>query len=263
MSTLRHTATAVLVVLAAAAATPHNSAAQVPDSAPRAAFRFGVGWGLQDLGDLNKGIEDDERIFHSYGIPVDWDTFGGALEISGGADVWVTDAISLGATVGLQQSSVQNLYSDISGSVSDNIDLKLVDVSATLTFWAPAAQGLFVGASLGKAFGWADSRTKLRIYGEPSSNIDLDGEFSGEGLSVGVFLGYQGKMGKNGLIYGMAGYRHRNLGEFDGTLCTPSGECVDAKPSNNAGQAMDFDFSGLYIRGGFGLALGGRGRHIQ
>ena len=264
MHALRPTAVAWIVNLTAAIATAvivtavtgSSASAQLPDSSPRAALRFNVGWGLQDLGDINKGIEDDERVFHSYGIPVDWDTFGGAIELGAGADVWVTDAISLGATVGWQKSSVENLYSDISGSVSDKIDLKLVDVSGTLTFWAPAAQGLFVGASAGMAFGWADSQAKLRIFGDPSSDIDLNGEFAGEGLSVGAFLGYQGRIGTNGLIFGMAGYRHRNLGEFDGTVCIPSGECVDAQPSNNAGQAMDFDFSGLYVRGGFGLALG-------
>ena len=224
---------------------------------PSTHLRFFLGYTTQSLTELNAAIEDDERIFHSFGIPVSWDTFGGALEYGAELDLMVSEVTSLGASVGVQGSDVNNLYSDWSGSVSDKMHLKVIDVSGTLTFWLPSSPGMHIGISGGVAFGSADSRTRLTIYDDPGSSFDLDAEFSGKGLSLGVFGGYQARLGATGLVSLKAGYRHRKLGEFDGRVCSVGDGCADDSASNNSGQPLDFDFSGFYLRAGVGFAFGG------
>ncbi len=105
-----------------------------------------------------------------------------------------------------------NLYSDFSGSVSDMSYLQVIDVSGTLTFRLPSSRDWFMGASVGMAFGTVDSSTRLRIYGDASSNVHLEGDFSGQGPSLGAFLGYQGRVGRTGLVWGLGGERSRTYG---------------------------------------------------
>ncbi len=66
-----------------------------------------------------------------------------------------------------------SLYSDYSDSVSDMSNLQVIDVSGTLRFWLSSSRGWFMGASAGMAFGTVDSSTRLRIYGDASSNVHL------------------------------------------------------------------------------------------
>ena len=65
--------------------------AQQHANQPGTYLRFFLGYTTQSLTELNAAIEDDERIFHSFGIPVNWDTFGGALEYGAELDLMVSD----------------------------------------------------------------------------------------------------------------------------------------------------------------------------
>jgi len=226
--------------------------AQEQPDRPRSSLRFYLGYATQTLTEVNDAIE--------FNIPVQWDTFGGALEYGAELDVMVSDVASIGAALGIQGSEVNNAYSDWSGAaVSDKIKLKVIDVSGTLAFWPPSTPGLYFGVSGGLAFGSADSEFRFTIYDDPSSDIVLDGEFSGNGLSLGIFGGYQAPIAESGLFFVKAGYRHRKLGEFDGRACSPGYGCVDASASNNAGQPLDFDLSGFHIRAGVAFAFGEAG----
>ncbi|MCK4412653.1 MAG: hypothetical protein KAY32_03830 [Candidatus Eisenbacteria sp.] len=233
-----------------------TAGAQQQQIHPKGYLHLSLGYATQALGEVNDAIEDDEQIFRSLGVPLSWDTFGGALEFGGGLEFMVSETVSLGASVGIQKSSVNNVYSDYSGSFSDKADLRVIDVSGTLTLWPPTSRGLFLGASMGVAFGKANSETRFRVYSDSDYDLDVEGEFTGKGLSLGVFSGYQGRIGRTGLLFVKAGYRHRNLGEFDGEFCSPQVGCWDTEAQNNAGQALDFDFSGFYLAGGVGFALG-------
>ena len=233
---------------------PH--AAGQERSTPKGYLRGFLGYTTQALGDLNDAIEDDEQALRGLGIPLDWETFGGAMEFGAGADLRVSDTVTLGMQVGMQRSSVENSYSDWSGALSDHIDLRVIDVSGTLTFWPPNSPGLFVGGSMGVAFGTADSESRFRIYSEPEYDLDAESDFSGSGLSLGAFGGYQAAVGEAGLVFLKAGYRLRNLGEFDGDVCSPQSGCWDTEAQDNAGQALDFDFSGFFLECGLGFGVG-------
>jgi hypothetical protein len=209
-----------------------------------------LGFGTQSLGDVNGAIEDDERVFQGAGIPVSFDTFGPAVDLGGGLVHQISETIGLGAELGYQTSSVDNRYSDTSGSFSDAFDLEVLDITGVLQFWVPSARGLLFGTKIGVAFGAAREEVHFRNFNTPSNSFDRSGDWDGIGFVAGAFTGYDFALSQDVQLMLHAGYRYRNLGEFsNGSNGQP--------PSDNAGQPIDFDFSGFYSRVGFGYEFGG------
>jgi hypothetical protein len=229
---------------------------RIPAKGATSVYGF-MGYGTQALGDVNAAIEDDEAAFQGAGIPVNFETFGGAIDFSGGVVHQVGNSIGLGVELGYQGNSIDNRYTDVSGSYSDAVDLRIVDVTGVLQFWVPAAPGLLFGTNVGAGFGSAKDEFHLVDYNNSANDTDYVGEWSGVGLSAGAFAGYHFALGKSAQLLLHSGYRYRNLGEFSGEANSPQWGSSTAPPSDNAGQPLDFDFSGFYTRLGFGFSFGG------
>lgn len=224
-----------------------NRISRIPAKGATNMYGF-LGFGTQALADLNSAIEDDESVLQGAGIPVNFDTFGPAIDLGGGIVHQVSETIGLGIELGYQRSSVNNRYSDVSGSYSDAVDLEILDVTGALQFWVSSAPGLLFGTNVGVGFGAVKDELHLRNFSNASNNVNGTGQWSGAGFIAGVFGGYHFTLSQSTRLLLHAGYRYRNLGEFDGG---------SGPPSDNAGQPLDFDFSGFYSRLGLGFAFGG------
>jgi hypothetical protein len=84
------------------------------------------------------------------------------------------------------------------------------------------------------------------------------GDYNGSGFVGGLFAGFQHEFEAGPLVYFETGYRLRNLGEFEGTFVDDLDE--DIKPNGvftnlEEDPVGDINFSGFYVRAGFGFAL--------
>jgi hypothetical protein len=218
-------------------------------------LRGSLGYGSQTLGDVNDGIREDEQIFISGGVPVRFDTFGGALDVGAEFGFRLARVLSLGVGVNYQKNDVNNAYSDLSGEFRDDVTLKIVDVSGNVTLWVPDT-GLFFGASAGVGLGKLDEFISFIIYGDPTSSFSVSAKGKGNGFVAGVFGGYDAEFSSGLLVFGKVGYRFRNLGNFDADAQSPELGSSSGPVRNNAGRPIDFDFSGAYVSVGVGVSLG-------
>jgi len=224
--------------------------------------RGSVGYSTQSLGDLNDDIEQDELVFRTAGLPVTFEPFGGALDLAVEMGMRIVPtsrgipSISLGVGVSYETNDVHHAYSDLSGSFSDKTDLAILDVTGNLTFWFPSVRWLFAGFEAGKGFGSATEELQFRDFADPTNDLDVAGNFDGSGFVVGVFSGLQYEASGGALLFLKVGYHYRNLGHFDGTITSPQLGSSSGTAVNNAGRPLEFDFSGIYVKVGIGLAFG-------
>lgn len=106
-------------------------------------------------------------------------------------------------------------------------------------------------------FGTAKSEFHFRDFADPTNNFSGEGDWSGTGFVGGAFMGYRFGLSPLASLFLRGGYRYRNLGEFSGDSYRSDTGSGSGSPQDNAGNPLDFDFSGVYIRAGFGLGFGG------
>jgi hypothetical protein len=127
-------------------------------------------------------------------------------------------------------------------------------VLAEGAYWFAAPPGLTVVGELGLGFGKASSETSFRDFFQAGRDFDASGEWNGAGPIVGLGIGYSEQWGDGGpFFFGRLGYRYANLGTFDGDYTHSQLGGGSGPPRNNAGQAMDTDFSGFHFLAGVGF----------
>jgi len=220
-------------------------------------LRVALGFATQDLEDWNDDIEAGEQTLQSAGIPASFETFGGTMPFSVEAGYQATELLSVSLSAARQSDSVKNSYSDYSGSLSSNADVAMTTLSGNLSYWVPGTRGLFFGADVGVGFGTASSEFGFRDYAAPENDVDITGDWSGNGFVAGAFGGYQHEFSGGFVLHGKLGYQFQNLGEFDGGVSSPQFGSESGPPVNNTGQPMDTDFSGVQLMIGLGVVFGG------
>jgi hypothetical protein len=249
---MKRTTLTLLIALAMA----HAASAQTFGDRKFFYVRASLGYGAQSLGQLNDAIRRQEEILKSAGLPVEWETFGGALDLGGELGITLLPVLSIGIGVNHQRNEVRNSYSDLSGSLSDDLKLTIWEVTSNVTLWAPGVRGLFFGGNAG--FGIADwtSLTILRVVNDPSADFTLKVQANGSNFVGGLFAGYEMNFAAGPLVFGKIGYRFRRIGEFEGTAQTPEFGGIPGRVLDPSGQPISFDFSGFYVFVGFGISVG-------
>jgi hypothetical protein len=219
-------------------------------------MRGAIGYGFQSLKEVNDDIKNDELLLRSSGIPVNWDTFKGTYDVSMEMGFRLIRVLSVGISIGYQKNKINNSYSDYSGSLSENIAISAWDIAGNITLWIPGTKGLFVGANSGVGLGSIAEFISFQIYGDPTNSFTDDISADGKGFIAGMFAGYEAQFKSGPILFLKLGYRFRNLGEFEGTARSPELGFYEGKVLNNAGVPIEFDLSGFYVVGGFGIALG-------
>jgi len=218
--------------------------------------RGSIGLAAQSLSAWNEDIREDERFFQSQGIPVSFEEFGPGNPLSLEAGYRVNSMISIGGSVSYQKASIDHSFTDFSGSLSRSGDLSLVGLTACLSFLVPDANGLFVGVDAGLGLGKAKTDFHFRDFSSPSNDLDGTGDWDGTGPIFGVFAGVEQSFQTGLILFIKGGYRYQNLGVFDGRTSSPQLGNGNGPPRNNAGQAIETDFSGLHVAFGLGFAFG-------
>lgn len=210
------------------------------------------------LGDVNDYLDSMEEIFESsLGQHVSWDSFGTSPAFSAELGKQVSGSAFFGARVTYQKKTVNNSYSNSLGSLSYDPEYQVLDISARLKFLLPRATGIYLGLSGGYAEGKFKEYLAARFPYNPEDNVTVESEYTGSGLSVGGFAGYQFAIGPKAYLTGELDYRYRNLGSFDGSTVSPEYDPYEGPALDNSGKEMDFDFSGLSIDIGVVIQLGG------
>ena len=222
----------------------------------RVLFYGYVGFGTQALGDINDGIKEEEAALQEAGADVSFDTFGGAPDFGGGVTVKLTSLVGLGLQFGYQGNKVEAEYRDSSGFFTDATHLRIMDLTGSIEFSVPTVRGLFVGANAGVGFGKAKDEFVLGDAASPPNTIEGVGEWTGSGFVGGAFVGLRTAASEIASLYFVGGYRYRNLGHFSGQVTSTLGNSTGS-PENSDGQPIDFDFSGIYLRAGIMVGIGG------
>jgi hypothetical protein len=249
----------VRVILCVAAAVLVADAASQAQPLPGAFYiRGSVGLAAQSLKDWNDDIKADEQLLLSVGIPASFETFGPGFPIGLESGYQISDVVSLGAALTYQKASVSNSISDASGSLSSDGDVSLTALVASVSIWMPEARGWFFGGNVGLGLGKATSEAHFRDFTTPSNDIDATGDWDGNAPILGVFAGYEQTFPKGQLFFVRLGYQYQNLDVLDGIATSPQLGNRSGPPIDNAGQALETDFSGVQIAVGFGFAFGGK-----
>ena len=237
---------------------PADSNAQILVEGKQFSLRGTIGYGQQSLEDINNWIKSDEQLFQSYGIPVEWDEFGGAKDLGGEFGIKISKGFSIGIGINYQNNSVSNSYSDYTGSISDEMELQVLDFTVNFYAFLPGTNGLFVGANGGFSFGGYDGKFTGIIYDDPAADYTAITSASGKGPMVGIFAGYELNFSSGLQIFGKFGYRYRNLKSFSGGTSDSDGDRWSHVITDSNGNNIEFDFSGLYLLVGLGISFGSK-----
>ena len=217
-----------------------------------------IGFNSPSLGDVNDYLDSTEQIFESgLGSSVSWDNFGMAAVFGFELGKQVSNSAFLGVKFAYQKSSISNSYQNSTAAISFDPAYSLYDFSARLKFVLPSAPGLYLGASAGYASGKFTEELDFNYFPDPNENLQAESEYTGSGLALGGFVGYQLSIGKTVFLTGELGYKLRNLGSFEGTITSPQLGTFEGTAVDNSGKEMDFDFSGVSVDIGVVFLLGG------
>lgn len=206
-----------------------------------------LGYGGQSLKDINTDIKDDEQLIQSLGIPVNFNTFGGALDIGFELGYHISPVVSLGACLNYQGNKITDSYSDVTGSLSIERSASIVNIMGNIGLWLPAAPGFHFGIGGGIGIGNAGLDLRFADFTDPTNNLQTDGNWNGNGFIAEGFTGYRLHLAPAFNLLFRGGYRYRNLGQFSGSIQSLQLGNSMGPYQNNAGQPLDFDFSGLYF----------------
>ena len=232
-------------------------------------IRASLGFATQDLGDVNDDIVDDAAMWRPLSSSLDWDDqFGEATPFGLEFGYQYSERWSWAFGFTWHKSTVEHSaqldyvdpesFTTVTGEVTSDYRLKLLDLYATAMFWVPRASGLHIGAQLGFALGGLDFKETYDLTGSDGSFLDLEGDGEGHasGLSAGAYAGYELALTPHWTISARGGYLYCNLGEMDGRIhlhgadnTGPIDQTLAGHMSNNAGEPMDFDFSGVRVSG--------------
>jgi hypothetical protein len=219
------------------------------------AFHGWVGWGTQALDHVNRSFEEDEELFQSLGVPMTFERIGSAPDFGGGLAFPWSNGLVLGVECGYQGSSSRSRYEDASFSLAADIELRVIDVVATAEYRLPMVRGLSVGGTAGVALGHADQQVDFHDFVDPANDESSHSSWGGSGFSGGAFAGWRRPLGDRTSLFLRTGWRSRDLGAFNGR--TDSAQLTGpSKPVDNAGNDVQFDFSGAYARVGVDFLTG-------
>jgi hypothetical protein len=273
---MRNVVPGLLVAASLMAAVPAHAVMQPG----KARLRASLGFTTLTLGDINDEIRSARDAFRADTLTDEssWDPFGGATNLGVEVDVQITPVVSAGIGFGAHRSSIRhNAFRILSIDVDtgepaefehfdEHAKLSSWDVVGTLGLWVPSAPGLHFGAQAGLVRGTLDRESWYLVesFSVLANMQQRVGAWSGTGVVLGAFTGYEHPITSQLAFSTRVGYRYRKIGRPSGTLLTTdwgdqgnsreteSGPLLDA-----AGNRMAIDLGGFYFNVGIGMSLGG------
>jgi hypothetical protein len=286
--TMRNTVgAALLVALGLTLAVP---ALATPPGKTR--LRAWMGFTTLPLGNLNDQVRSERNAFMGDTLTDEsrWDPLGGAPNPVVELDVQLTPVLSAAIGYSSNRSSVRHeafriISVDEFGEPAETEDfdqaLKVStwDVVGTLGLWVPSAPGLHFGAQLGLARGTLTNESvhDVSAFSIPAAYTEfLNGRWTGTGLVLGAFTGYDQPISSQLSLTTRVGYRYRRIGRLDGIvrrleLDENEGTSYEWEPGplrhwkigppgahlDTGGDPMSLDLGGFYFNVGLSVGLGG------
>jgi len=236
----------VICILASFLALPTRAQEPIPLVTGKGAALVTFGFGSLRLNEFNDFIEDRERLLQSYGVPLEWETMRTGFEFGGALAYRATDYVGFGLEGNYQFKSNDTRFSDITGKLIDVMKVQFFEFDFFLDFWIPQAPHYNLGLHVGRGFGSFRDDVEYTDNTTPANSFEYDDEFTGEGMTSGVFIGYRKPYGQGAQLMAKIGYRMRDIGELE----------KNGRPVVDLlGDPISFDFSGFYARIGLGLNL--------
>ncbi|UCG53212.1 MAG: hypothetical protein JSW58_06560 [Candidatus Latescibacterota bacterium] len=231
-------------------------AAQVHYSQKAFYLRGIIGIGTQFLNDVDDATKEYEKIFTDAGIAADFESFGPVLDLAFEVGYRYSQSISTGLAFSYQGNSVDNDVSGFSFAFSDRLELFIVDITGDVSYWPAIARGLFFGVNGGVGYCEVDEKLAFRDVLFPGNDFDLTGKWEGFGPVFGIFAGFEFGTSSRTTLFSKAGFYYRNFGSLDGDVTVSAlgiDETTKEPKTNRAGEPVDFDFSGFYLKVGVGV----------
>jgi len=226
-------------------------------------LRGSFGYALQDLVDINSQIENAEHLeeireYQGDYLPEDYygsKLFGDSKVMDLEFGYLLTPSWSLGCAVAYRACQVDNFLQSVYFTSGDELFLKTVSISAIATYRFPFAPAFSAGGELGVAYGSYKRDISTQYQLVPTLNTTFYGDYKGDGLTFGLFAGYERRISDRIRIQTRAGYRHLDLGEYTGTTDRVgygrySGTLVDAQ-----GEPVEVDLSGFFFSAGLDFSF--------
>lgn len=214
-----------------------------------------VGYGLVNMNEVNKDLEDSENLISSAGgITNDPDKVNGGLLLEGNFKYNIGN-FNLGVLGNYISSSGSFSYNDISGSFEENYDVNTAEILGLFEILFPIENSTmqpFIQIAAGIGLASAEHLGDLRLYEDPSNNISVkntvDGNYFAGRIKGGVnFL-------VNNIILELAGgYRIANAGELKGDHVENGVTLEDMPVRDINGNGIEFDYSGIFLTGGVSI----------
>jgi len=259
----------------------------------KARLRGWLGFTTLPLGDFNGQIRSERNAFMADTLTDEatWDPMGGAPSLGLELEVQLTPVLSAGIGFSSHRSSVrQEAFRILSIDLEtgepaefEDFDQELKvsawDVVGTLGLWVPSAPGLHFGAQLGLVRG---TLTREFVHVASAFSIPaeftefVDGRWTGTGIVLGAFTGYDQPISSQLSLTSRIGYRYRKIGSPDGivrtlTLDENEGTSYEWEPGPSRlwrvgapgapldveGDPMSLDLGGFHFKVGLSMALGG------
>lgn len=244
----------------------------------------GIGYATQSLSDVNddiKAFRSDLQTSQSMDniLSFQWEPYGGAANFDTEVGYRFSKLVAAGIGFAYQHSSVEHVaepdFFDLGsgqylfGTLEEKPELSLLDVGGNVTLWVPSAPGLHFGGALGLARGTRTLTDAVDIlYGDALvsgfTTAAGKGEWHATGVTFGAFAGYEVFVAPKVSLLGRLGYRYWKVGKMNGSY-TVAGEdengpivgTFNEPPSDSNDVPLEFDLSGLYLKVGVGVSLGG------
>ena len=276
--TMRNTVPGMLIALSLIIAVP----AQAVTQPGKARLRGWLGFTTLPLGDLNDQIRSERDAFMGDTLTDEsmWDPLGGAPNLGAELDVQFTPVVSAAIGFSSLRSSVRHeAFRIISLDLEtgepaefedfdEELKVSAWDLVGTLGLWVPSAPGLHFGAQLGFVRGTftSDRVHVISAFSYPAEYTEfVNGRWTGTGIVLGAFTGYDQSISSTLSLTSRIGYRHRRIGSPEGvvrilTLDENEGTSYEWEPGpllDAAGNPMSLDLGGFYFKVGLSMGLGG------
>lgn len=219
-------------------------------------LNFNAGYASVNMEDVNKDMEDTYDLLRTANINASKpEEVNGGLFVDGSFGIKINKLI-FGVSASYINANGNITYSDITGSLEEEYKLSTIELMGFVGVNLPITEILsfeFRGAA-GYGLAKVDYTGAASFFNNTSQNINNEGELSGGYFSGRLSGGFVFDL-SGVLLNTMFGYRIANAGELEGDF-TENGLSVNDRPLYNVrGNAIEFDYSGIFFAGGISIIL--------
>jgi len=229
----------------------------MPLTAQKFSFKPFAGYYYPNMADVNSKIDSDIRRFREIlEAPIPFPaTFNGNIIFGGQIEYHAGEDYLFSLNISYYGEKISTGYFSADGDPAWQFDyrreVRMIDVIFNMHYYLGYSSwkrfNKYIGIGAGVAFLNAKSFTGST---HPSTPIDTEGNFSGNILSGLISVGGNYRFSDVLKLWAEFGLQYGNFGQLDGTVTS-----IEVPQGSKETTESSFDLTGLYLRGGLGIAL--------